>query len=93
MLDPVIDTDGNSYEKKGIEDWNRRNGTSPITHTPLSINDLNPNQALKISIDEYHHSLQPNVKSNLILTKQHSPEIKVSTSHTNDLVHISIQPP
>ncbi|CAF3063859.1 unnamed protein product [Rotaria sp. Silwood2] len=93
MLDPVIDTDGNSYEKKGIEDWNRRNGTSPITHTPLSINDLHPNQALKISIDEYHHSLQPNVKSNLILTKQHSSEIKVSTSHTNDLVHISIQPP
>lgn len=50
MKDPVIDPDGNSYEREAIEDWLHRNSTSPITRTPLTIADLTPNRALKVHI-------------------------------------------
>jgi hypothetical protein len=64
MVDPVIDPDGNSYERQAIDDWLRRNGTSPITRTKLSAVDLRPNRALKTAIDEYRHSLIPNDQLN-----------------------------
>ena len=31
MVDPVVDPDGNSYERQAIETWLARHGTSPIT--------------------------------------------------------------
>lgn len=30
MTDPVIDPDGNSYERSAIESWLRQHNTSPI---------------------------------------------------------------
>ena len=30
MRDPVVDPDGNTYERSAIEDWLARNATSPI---------------------------------------------------------------
>jgi len=30
MTDPVIDPDGNSYERSAIENWLKENSTSPI---------------------------------------------------------------
>lgn len=93
MVDPVIDPDGNSYEKYAIEDWIRRSGTSPITRTALSINDLRPNRALKTAINEYRHSIQPGVHSTSVLMEVKSAEITASASYANDFVHISIQPP
>jgi hypothetical protein len=93
MVDPVIDPDGNSYEKHAIEYWIRQSGTSPITRTALSVDDLRPNRALKIAIDEYRHSIQPDVQSEPVLMKVQSSEITVSGSYGNGFVHISIQPP
>jgi U-box domain/von Willebrand factor type A domain len=93
MVDPVIDSDGNSYEKHAIEDWIRRSGTSPITRTALSIDDLHPNRALKTAIDEYRLSVQPDIQSNPVPMKVQSSEITVSGSYANGFVHISIQPP
>jgi hypothetical protein len=93
MVDPVIDPDGNSYERHAIEDWIRRSGTSPITRTALSINDLLPNQALKTAIDEYRHSIQANTQSNPGAIKVQSSELTASGSYANGFVHISIQPP
>ena len=62
MVDPVIDPEGNSYEKHAIEDWIRQSGKSPITRTALSIDDLRPNRALKMAIDEYRNSAQSDVQ-------------------------------
>lgn len=53
MKDPVIDPDGNSYEKDEIEKWLSIHNTSPITRNPMTINDLRPNRALKESIENY----------------------------------------
>ncbi len=75
--DPVIDNEGNSYEKKAIEDWLKRNQTSPITRNPLSINDLKPNRGLKDAILEWKNS--KNKKSD---SKEVDFEIKNRTDNS-----------
>ena len=52
MIDPVMDTEGNTYERSAIEDWLNRNPTSPISRSPLQIKDLLPNRALKEAIEK-----------------------------------------
>jgi hypothetical protein len=52
IKNPVIDREGNSYEKEAIEQWLNRNETSPITRNPLKISFLIPNRALKSLIEE-----------------------------------------
>ena len=51
MTDPVVDPEGNSYERSAIEDWLGRSATSPVTRAPLLPNQLVPNRALKDAID------------------------------------------
>lgn len=53
MTDPVMDREGNSYERAAIMDWLNRQRTSPITRSPLSPSDLVPNRGLKDAIEEY----------------------------------------
>lgn len=101
MKDPVIDPDGNSYERQAIEDWLRQNGSSPITRAPLSINDLRPNRALKQTIAEYCSSIQSNnqtdnssTATNNLTTAEEIPyDLTVSANYVNGFVHISILPP
>ena len=52
FVDPVMDHEGNTYEKKAILEWLQRNSTSPITRNPLTIDQLVPNRALKNLIEE-----------------------------------------
>lgn len=47
MEDPVIDHEGNSYERAAITNWLERNATSPITRSPLQLFQLSPNRALR----------------------------------------------
>jgi U-box domain/von Willebrand factor type A domain len=47
MLEPVVDHEGNTYEKAAIVEWLRENATSPITRNPLSIDQISPNRALQ----------------------------------------------
>lgn len=56
MIDPYIDKEGNSYEKKSIFRWLQTNATSPLTRTPLTIKDLIPNRALKDLIDQWRQT-------------------------------------
>jgi Mg-chelatase subunit ChlD len=53
MRDPVLDREGNTYEKAAIEEWLSRHRTSPLTREPMSVNDLVPNRALRDAIAEY----------------------------------------
>mmetsp|Transcript_14356 Transcript_14356/g.21909 ORF Transcript_14356/g.21909 Transcript_14356/m.21909 type:complete len:728 (-) Transcript_14356:82-2265(-) len=49
--DPVIDHEGNSYEKDAILEWLSENQNSPITRSPLHVDQLTPNRTLKALID------------------------------------------
>lgn len=52
MKDPVIDLDGNSYERSAIEKWLSNHNSSPMSRTLLKVSDLRPNIALKEAIRE-----------------------------------------
>jgi sacsin len=51
MADPVVDPEGNSYERRAIEEWlSEHSATSPVTRAPLTARQLVPNRALKDTI-------------------------------------------
>jgi len=53
MVDPVICSDGTTYERAAIEAWLAGHSTSPLTNLPLEHTDLVPNLALRELIYEY----------------------------------------
>eukprot|EP00210_Caulerpa_lentillifera_P006950 g6645.t1 len=53
MHDPVIASDGHTYEREAIKQWLRYKKESPVTRQPLSSSMLIPNIALKHVIDRY----------------------------------------
>ena len=50
MKDPVVDTEGNTYEREAIERWLRVQSSSPITNGYLSLDMIKPNRDLKKEI-------------------------------------------
>ncbi|CAB9514891.1 U-box domain-containing protein [Seminavis robusta] len=46
LRDPVIDHEGNTYERSAIMDWIQQHGDSPITRNPLSAQQLYDNITL-----------------------------------------------
>ncbi|KAL3944140.1 MAG: hypothetical protein SGBAC_001787 [Bacillariaceae sp.] len=51
FVDPVIDYEGNTFEKEAILEWlEEYNQTSPITRSPLTKDQLIPNRAVKHAI-------------------------------------------
>jgi Mg-chelatase subunit ChlD len=52
MQDPVVDPEGNSFEREAIENWLKDHQTSPITRAPLHVYQLIPNRALREVIQE-----------------------------------------
>jgi hypothetical protein len=79
MIDPVIDKEGNSYERSNIVRWLETHGTSPITRTPMSINDLIPNRSLRDVIESLT-STEPQTSTNSeTITESLGPEPEIST--------------
>ncbi len=53
MSDPVIGSDGYTYERAAITQWLRTNPHSPMTRQPLAVSSLKPNYALKSAIERF----------------------------------------
>jgi cAMP-specific phosphodiesterase 4/calcium/calmodulin-dependent 3',5'-cyclic nucleotide phosphodiesterase len=53
MHDPVILTDGHTYERRHIEHWLKSNETSPVSGAKLSHKVVVPNHAMRNAIEEY----------------------------------------
>lgn len=51
MHEPVLASDGVTYERVAIERWLVEHVTSPMTNTPLTSTDLIPNRALRSIIE------------------------------------------
>ena len=56
IQDPVVDPEGNTYERSAIVDWIRAYGTSPMTRNRLSESQLTPNRAVAFLIERFHRS-------------------------------------
>jgi len=46
LVDPVVDPEGNTYERTAILAWLNEHGTSPVTRSPLQASQLTPNRAV-----------------------------------------------
>lgn len=54
MKDPVIDPQGNTYDRPAIEEWLREHArTSPTSRRALTVQQLVPNRALREAIAEH----------------------------------------
>ena len=108
MVDPVVDIDGNSYERSAIEQWLNLHGTSPITRNPLCAADLFPNRALKDAIhNAYHNKPNESTLSSDDISKEEGSDSSIvitpddvtfqvtsTVAENNDrLVRISLIPP
>ena len=69
MKDPVICSDGQSYEKEAIKTWLRNHDTSPLTNVRLANKDLIiPNLALRNSIQEWKDITMKTTPTSLIVS-------------------------
>ena len=59
MEDPVLCSDGHTYETANIEEWLRNHNTSPLTNLALETNVLIPNDKLREEIRNLFHSSAP----------------------------------
>jgi hypothetical protein len=53
MKDPVICSDGYTYERAAISQWMSTKNTSPLTNQPFLHSNLTPNHMLRSSIQEW----------------------------------------
>lgn len=53
MKDPVVGSDGHTYDRAAIEEWLARDGKSPVTRNYMAAGGLVTNYALKSQIDRF----------------------------------------
>jgi U-box domain/Tir chaperone protein (CesT) family len=53
MFDPVLDAEGNTFERMSLLQWLKQSPTSPISRQPLSERMVTSNNALRESIHEF----------------------------------------
>eukprot|EP01122_Echinamoeba_exundans_P011372 TRINITY_DN4501_c0_g1_i1.p1 TRINITY_DN4501_c0_g1~~TRINITY_DN4501_c0_g1_i1.p1 ORF type:complete len:120 (+),score=23.31 TRINITY_DN4501_c0_g1_i1:374-733(+) len=53
MMDPVLLTSGNCYDRSSIEQWLRTKNTDPLTNMPLQSKTLIPNRPLRGLIEQH----------------------------------------
>lgn len=100
MTDPVIDPEGNTYEREAIEKWLSDNNTSPVTRNPLTVQQLVPNRTLKRMIDEelkkldLSAKLSPEEEKKEISSKSKSnstqTQRQTSSTSTSDSLSLSL---
>lgn len=92
MTEPVVDPEGNTYERSAIEEWLTKNQTSPITRAPLKKTDLIPNRALRDVIESKLKELgiQPKKTEDKEKDKATDGGVAVQGSTTDD-VSVSVR--
>jgi hypothetical protein len=93
MADPVIGSDGITYERAAIEESLAKNPISPLTRAPMTAASLRPNYALKALIEEAHAPTTSGVASvGAIPAPIPAPQITVAAHRigTTDRYHIRL---
>jgi Mg-chelatase subunit ChlD len=96
MIDPVIDYEGNSYERIAINQWLQNNQTSPLTRNLLKPDQLAPNRALKEAISQWksanpQYKIQPKPKSDGLAENSAAAEDEKSPQSNQSQLHASMQ--
>ena len=80
MINPVIATDGITYEEKAIQTWLESHTTSPMTNLPLESKKLIPNITLRNVISSWMKGHEVNITPRFIDGKACCRPIAVSSS-------------
>ena len=81
--EPCIDREGNTFERVALENWIRCNGTSPITRTPLSVDDLYPNLAIKELMNQEKERSEDTMHPSIKIWKEESPPERMDPPESN----------
>lgn len=89
MTDPVMDPEGNTYDRASIMEWLRTHppGSSPITRTPLSQGDLVPNRVLRDLLEsDGNKDKKPDISSENKSMAPKAPvmDVTLQTSYDGD---------
>jgi uncharacterized protein YegL len=102
MEDPVIGSDGYTYEKSAIVDWLKQNSISPMNRLPMSINSLHPNRVLKDQIIEFkqknsntNYKIPANINTvlsdnNTNISVSYTDRVTIQTQTLHNLIKINI---
>ena len=90
MTDPVVDPEGNTFERSAIERWVREHGTSPLTHAHLTLEQLKPNRTVKRIIDSLSHNVCPLDNTHMIGVEETGLELDINHLMEENLAHIKI---
>jgi hypothetical protein len=92
MTDPVVGSDGHTYERAAILECLTRDGRSPITRAPMLASSLRPNYALKSQIERY---LATKPTTAVLAPKPFvsHPVTLVASPHNLQTVHITVTAP
>jgi hypothetical protein len=87
---PVIDPDGNTFERGAITNWIRVNGKSPVTRNAVSVDQLRNNEALYDLMEEEKgrtdESTHPSIRRwKDSPTATHGTEVQGGNENENDL--------
>ena len=85
MQDPVMASDGYSYERQAIEAYFKSNNTSPITQQPMVNKSLIPNIALARSIMSINNDVPP------AYSNHEGQDSKISSLNDRIRPHVSYQ--
>ena len=83
--DPVIDPEGNTFERIALENWIQVNRTSPITRTSVSTGDLYPNNAVAELMDVEKGKCEESMHPSIKLWKEESPPQRMDPPETISL--------
>mmetsp|Transcript_38568 Transcript_38568/g.54275 ORF Transcript_38568/g.54275 Transcript_38568/m.54275 type:complete len:277 (+) Transcript_38568:102-932(+) len=82
--DPVIDPDGNTYERQAIIHWIHANKNSPITRNELTVDQLYDNSALGDLIDLEKGRSDQSIHPSIRRWKQQEPTAVQYDNNNND---------
>lgn len=54
MTDPVLGSDGHTYQRNAIVTWLQNHSNSPMTNSQMTIDDLKVNPSIRFLVDKYH---------------------------------------
>ena len=87
MVEPVVDHEGNSYERSAILEWLSTNPTSPITRNPLRLDQLTPNRALAQLLSDQELLIDSNISVNALYQNDGTCLLQVKVNDEETTVH------
>jgi Mg-chelatase subunit ChlD len=90
MTDPVVGTDGHTYERTAITEWLSAHNVSPLTRRPMTLADIQPNFALRGAIERWKLANEPMPQAIDVLALAEPKTISIAAHKNNDKMVLEI---